>query len=67
MIVHDTRLFRVEAPGFNAGVEINKHGFVTRMAPILKKELIYGIKSLRRVCQSRGWKIEECRWARFKE
>ena len=73
MIVGGTRLFRIEAPRFTAGVEIDASGRVSRAARMLKfalptaTHLGWRLEALRRLCHERGWQIEECKWARFKE
>ena len=66
-MVDDTRLFRVEAPRFTAGAEVNSMGVIVRTAPILRYTRLWQIETLQRLCHEKGWKIEEMKWAKFRE
>ena len=53
------RLYRVEAPHFVAGVEVNEQNRIVRAARILNWALGYDRISFLFYCGKKGWKVKE--------
>lgn len=53
------RLFRIVAPFFVAGVEIDSDGYVRRWAPIIKYMRTWSLERVIEYSHKRGWQIKE--------
>lgn len=51
--------FRIEAPHFVAGGQVDQWDIVVRAAPILRWTIGKSLTELRRYCRRQGWELQE--------